>query len=68
MIYRFVSKDSNVVRIGAVDAEALEEKLKVYLDGGYELAEAEAFDKQLIDGTIQATENLEKTESETSTT
>lgn len=48
MLYRFVKKDGNVERIGDIDAETLETKLQGYLDNGFELAEAEEYDQQVI--------------------
>ncbi len=48
MLYRFIKKEGNVVRIGDVDAEALESKLQGYLNEGYELANAEEHDQQVI--------------------
>lgn len=50
MIYRFVSKDSNVDCIGAIDAAELETKLQTYLDNGFALSDVEAFSRQLIKG------------------
>ncbi len=48
MLYRFIKKEGNVVRIGDVDAEALESKLQGYLNEGYGLANAEEHDQQVI--------------------
>jgi hypothetical protein len=48
MLYRFIKKDGNVERIGDIDAESLETKLQGYLNDGFELAEAEEYDQQVI--------------------
>lgn len=48
MLYRFIKKDGNVERIGDIDAEALESKLQGYLNNGFELANAEEHDQQVI--------------------
>jgi hypothetical protein len=48
MLYRFIKKDGNVERIGDIDAETLETKLQGYLDKGFELANAEEHDQQVI--------------------
>ncbi len=48
MIYRFIKKDGGVIRIGDVDAVSLESKLQGYLNDGFELAEAEEHDQQVI--------------------
>ena len=48
MLYRFIKKEGNVVRIGDVDAEALESKLQGYLNEGFELASVEEHDQQVI--------------------
>jgi hypothetical protein len=48
MLYRFIKKDGNVERIGDIDAEALESKLQGYLNDGFELANAEEHDQQVI--------------------
>lgn len=48
MLYRFIKKEGNVVRIGDVDTEALESKLQGYLNEGFELASAEEYDQQVI--------------------
>lgn len=52
MLYRFVSRDGNVVRIGAEDADALELKLQFYLDHGFAFARAEEHDEQIIRGAV----------------
>ncbi len=48
MLYRFIKKDGNVERIGDIDAESLESKLQGYLNNGFELANAEEHDQQVI--------------------
>ena len=48
MLYRFIKKEGNVVRIGDVDAEALEAKLQGYLNERFELASAEEHDQQVL--------------------
>lgn len=48
MLYRFIKKDGNVERIGDIDAEALESKFQGYLNNGFELANAEEHDQQVI--------------------
>jgi hypothetical protein len=48
MLYRFIKKDGNVERIGDIDAESLESKLQGYLNDGFELANAEEHDQQVI--------------------
>ena len=48
MLYRFIKKEGNVVRIGDIDAETLESKLQGYLNEGFELASAEEYDEQVI--------------------
>lgn len=48
MVYRFVSKDGLVQRIGDIDCESLEAKLKIWLDEGAVLATAEEHDQQVI--------------------
>ena len=48
MLYRFIKKDGNVERIGDIDAESLEIKLQGYLNNGFELANAEEHDQQVI--------------------
>lgn len=50
MLYRFISKDGNVVRIGDIDDATLEAKLQGYIDSGFALAQAEAWDSQVIKG------------------
>lgn len=50
MVYRFVEKDGNAVRIGAIDCAELETKLQGYLDNGYAICEAELHDAQIING------------------
>jgi hypothetical protein len=62
MLYRFVKKDGNVVRIGAEDAEALETKLQGYLDNGYEHARAEEHDAQVIGGAAKTGEEAQEEE------
>lgn len=65
MLYRFVKKDGNVVRIGAEDAEALESKLQGYLDNGYEHARAEEHDAQVIGGAAKTGEEAASSEETT---
>lgn len=48
MLYRFIKKEGNVIRIGDIDAETLESKLQGYLNDGFELASAEEHDEQVI--------------------
>ena len=48
MVYRFIGLEGNFVRIGGVDAEALETLLKDYLDKGWSLATAEEYDGQVL--------------------
>lgn len=48
MLYRFIKKGGNVERIGDIDAESLESKLQGYLNDGFELANAEEHDQQVI--------------------
>ena len=48
MIYRFVSKDGLIQRIGDIDCESLEAKLQTWLDEGAEISTAEAWDAQII--------------------
>lgn len=48
MLYRFIKKEGNVERIGDIDAETLETKLQGYLNNGFELANAEEHDEQVI--------------------
>jgi hypothetical protein len=48
MLYRFIKKEGNVIRIGDIDIESLESKLQGYLNEGFELASAEEYDEQVI--------------------
>lgn len=48
MLYRFIKKEGNVVRIGDIDTGALESKLQGYMNEGFELASAEEHDEQVI--------------------
>lgn len=48
MIYRFVSKDGLIHRIGDIDCESLEAKLQTWLDEGAEISTGEAWDAQII--------------------
>jgi hypothetical protein len=50
MVYRFVIRDGNAVRIGAVDCAELETKLQEYRDNGYAICEAEVYDAQILKG------------------
>lgn len=55
MLYRFVKKDGNVVRIGDIDAGLLDQKFNEYLSSGYEVAVAEEHDAQVLNGSqVQA--------------
>lgn len=48
MLYRFIKREGNVIRIGDIDAETLESKLQGYLNEGFELASAEEHDQQVV--------------------
>lgn len=48
MLFTFIKKNGNVQRIGAEDAVALDLKLKGYLNDGFDHAEAEEHDQQVI--------------------
>ncbi len=48
MLYRFIKKEGNVIRIGDIDIESLEPKLQGYLNEGFEFATAEEHDEQVI--------------------
>jgi hypothetical protein len=48
MLFTFIKKNGNVQRIGAEDATALDLKLKGYLNEGFDHAEAEEHDQQVI--------------------
>ena len=50
MLYRFVKRDGNVIRIGDADAGLLDEKFNKYLGEGFVIAEAEEHDAQIIKG------------------
>ncbi len=48
MLYQFIKKDGNVIRIGDIDALSIQEKLQNYFVEGYEYANAEEHDAQVI--------------------
>lgn len=50
MLYRFIKKDGNCIRIGDTTADMLETKFQEYLNEGYEIAPASEWDEQIIKG------------------
>lgn len=50
MLYRFIKKDGNCIRIGDTTADMLEAKFQEYLNNGYEICDVVEFDAQIIKG------------------
>ena len=57
MLYTFVKKDGNVERIGDVDEASVNAKVDEYVANGFERAEAEDWDAQVITGAANSGED-----------